>query len=260
MGRVTVVMATIPARRVARIPTVTQLEAAGWAPAVVEQDPSRPYGHKSQRATARAAIQAGLATSPSAVLYVEDDIDIDPALYQQVQADTAAGLSVAYWHPAGKHGIRTPTRWHGALAVLLTAAAARRVVTITASKGGIDMDMRHVLDHVHPQALVEHRRLPRYASRGPAIVQSDCYRGPDSHQILSAVWGWLPGRPDRRRITTPDVIAANTSITVTEAAWALEALIRMGSASRHKTVSAWRTKPLPWAAAEPATATQETLC
>lgn len=46
--------------------------------------------------------------------------------------------------------------------------------------------------------------------------------------IETRVWEFLPARPDRRRVTTPDVIAIHTGVTTQQAADALKSLERAG--------------------------------
>ncbi len=225
--RCAVVMPSIVPRRRSREITIAQIIiGAGTQPIIVEQPEDMPYGHASCAATARMAIGAGLDTGADAILHIEDDIDIDPRLWGQLDTDIRRGASVSYWHPKSRHGC-TPRRMVGSLAVLLTARAARHLVRRTDTVG-TDIAMREVADEVHPTALVEHRPGRRYASGSQMQVTSDCYRGPHVDDIARRVMETLPTRRDRMRVTTPSGIAAAIGASQSATHAAIVALTRCG--------------------------------
>ena len=168
----------------------------GTEPVIVEQDPALPYGHLAQTSTARAAVAAALVTDPQWVLYAEDDIDVDPCLvshWPMLLRDDP----VALWHrprftPPGlvtpAAGVvvapaANPGRWLFSMAVILPAAVARAAVDAAPLGYGFDLHLRELWKtrgwrpYITLPCLVEHRRLPRVASRG-GYVESGNYRGP----------------------------------------------------------------------------------
>ena len=75
--------------------------------------------------------------------------------------------------------------------------------------------------------------------------------------LTERVWHWLPARPDRRRVTTPWVCAADLGIPETVAARILADLRRHGRAALNRSGQIYRGMP---PTPEPPPDTQETLC
>lgn len=202
---VQVVTPTVTARLGTRDATLEQWRALGADPIVVEQPVRSQIGHPAQLTNARAAIHAGLATAPGWVLYAEDDIDVDPALAEAWPTLLAREQPVTLWHrprfaPAGAcdhpaDPVRVlravaPGSWWGPQAVLMPARlAAAGAAAPDPPHGGIDMVMRQTWRatrrplHLTVPCLVEHRPLPRLATRsGPRRVDGCCYRGPRTRE------------------------------------------------------------------------------
>lgn len=188
MGGIVVVTPTVEARRDVRETTLSQWRAFGLDPLVVEQGP--PYGHQRSRETARAALAAGLDAGASLIVFAEDDIDLDarvPRILPLCLGDTPCSL----WHrprfePAGRAvpGQVVITRaknvaaWVGSLCVVLSRAQAEKLVTTPPAGGGIDNDMRTLGMRITLPSLVQHRALPRVATKcGPRQIFADDYEG-----------------------------------------------------------------------------------
>lgn len=247
--RIATVMPTIPERRTWRIPTIAQLDALGLTPTVVEQDPALPIGHASQLITAQNALAAGVESGASHILYIEDDVDIDPTITRYL---TAPGEGIlAFWYrprfaPRQDGHISNRGHWWGAQAFLCDRVTAQRLATYS-GKPGIDMAMRYddAPLYATPRPMVEHRAVPRAASTAGRITSGGDYRGPDSHHILTQIWEWLPARRDRKRVTSPAIAANVLGLAPHEVTWAYQALLAMGSTIRDPS-GFHRAAPLPW--------------
>jgi len=256
MHPLTVVMPTIADRRQQRIPTIAQLTAMGLSPRIVEQDPDVLPSREACRQNAIAALRTG--PRHGHVLLVEDDVDVAPALANwQALTGLCARGPVALWHRQAKHpasGVSgpAPRGWCGTLGVLLTAEQARQAADLCTadadSPHGWDITIRKMGVQLAIPALVQHRKLPRAATRGAFAGGCNCYRGPDSHDLMRRMWEWLPARRDRRRVTLTAVAAVNLGISHTEAAWVLRALEMLSCCTPEPAGGHHRGLPLPeWA-------------
>lgn len=201
-SQVQVVTPTVPARRQVRDATLDQWRELGADPIAIEQPPEMPYGHASGNVTARAALQAGLDTGADWILHADDDIDIDPDLVS-LWPLLLRKVPISLWHrpsfaprglcphPAGApvqvHRVRTAGRWYSSLAILIPRAEAEAAArTPIGGPGGWDIHLRRVflatgsVLHLTSPCLVEHRTLPRVATRTGIrrIDSGGCYRGP----------------------------------------------------------------------------------
>lgn len=195
---VQVVTPTVPARRGLRDVTLDQWRTLGADPIVVEQPEHIPYGRDGTTATATRAVREGLATGAEWILHAEDDIDIDPRLLDAWPVLLRDEQPVALWHrprfaPPGlcERAVevsvvraRSQSSWWGSQAVLLPRRLAVEAVETAPLPGvGWDVHLRRVWAergrrlHLAVPCLVEHRRLPRIATRW-GHVGSCCYRGP----------------------------------------------------------------------------------
>lgn len=187
-----VVTPTVPQRAGTREATLGQWRALGLEVIVVEQDPALPLGHRSQLATARRALTAGLEHGAPVVVYAEDDIDLDPRIPRVLPAALGRG-PCSLWHrprfrPAGVPGrgpdqvlvvpARAAGRWWGAQCLVLGRACAETLVCAEYGRGGIDMGVRLLPGlRITVPPLVAHRGVPRAATRGRP-VDCDGYEGP----------------------------------------------------------------------------------
>lgn len=198
-----VVMATIPQRRESRQVTLRQLDALGFLTNVVEQDEDLPLGSHSSTLTAQAAIRSGLHnTSATHILFVEDDIDIDPEVIDHLPALMETERVVSLWHRPRfvPRKLRTPKEtgielcraidlknWFSTLAILMPRFVAQRfVLTLPEQREGTDLLLKRLLLGMDMPlwltlpSLVEHREGKRYATKASFYVGSDDYRGPRS--------------------------------------------------------------------------------
>lgn len=192
MSDVVVVTPTVAARRGAREVTLAQWRALGHDPIVVEQPADVPHGHRQARATAQAALAAGLAAGAELIVFAEDDIDLDPRIPEVLGCDLPLPLSL--WHrprfrPAVSRRVpltglvevgpaRARSEWWGSQCVVLDRHLTGWLLDVDWGRGGIDMDLRLLPPiHVTVPSLVGHRRLPRLATRG-RHYDADDYEGP----------------------------------------------------------------------------------
>lgn len=192
-----VVTPTIAARDHTRETTLNQWRALGYEPLVIRQDPALPYGHRSQRQTARAAIIAGLQTGAEVIVYAEDDIDLDPRIPGVLGRAAAEEGPCSLWHrprfrptripSPGPDGVaityaRAARQWWGSQCVVLTRTQAIRLLGCNYGHGGIDMDLRLLAPiRITVPSLVGHRRLPRAATRARHYDCTD-YEGPRTQE------------------------------------------------------------------------------
>lgn len=183
MSDVVVVTPTVEARQHVREATLDQWRTLGFEPLIIEQGP--PYGHRRQRENSRAAIRAGLDTGAAVIIHAEDDIDLDPRIPRVLPA-CLGPAPCSLWHrprfePPGvaRPGqvvvtpARAPVRWYSALCVVMTRAQAEHALTLDYGRGGWDLDLRLTGVRITVPSLVQHRHLPRVASRGGWIGAVD---------------------------------------------------------------------------------------
>lgn len=256
-----IVTPTITARRATRPLTTHQWLALGYRPILVEQDPTLPLGHQAQLSTSQQALQAGLDTGADTIIYAEDDIDLDPTLADYLTPAPSTITSLFYRPRFAHHQphlapARQQSRWITSQALVMGRPVAHALTTHQ-GPGGIDIAVRHICRHhnltimLPPRPLVEHRTLTRAATHAPGRFTSQGdYRGPDSHRLAEDVWDWLPGRTDRKRVTTPYVAAATLSHPQADLQWVYSALAEMGCIVRDR-AGCHRSAPLPWRVDKP---------
>jgi hypothetical protein len=216
---ITVTTPTVQQRRHSRELTLCQWRALGIRPILVEQDPALPLGHASQTLTALRAVREGLHSGADIILYAEDDINLDPQVLNALAAwDRQAPLSL--WHrprfrPAGAKDSTivqalNSAHWYSSLAIALTRPMAQHLTAQPAGARGIDIMLRTLPPmQITVPVLVEHRHLPRVASKAGGIDSGNPNpQIPDIDQLAHQLWEWLPARRSKRRPTDP-IIAAN---------------------------------------------------
>lgn len=196
-GDVTVVVPSIPQRASSRLVTLAQLDALGFDVLVVEQHPDLELGSVSSTVTAKRALELGLSLSDGGVLFIEDDVDVDPYLVQVLDIlSSSTCISLwhrrgyvprRYWDYSGEFDVVKATnlsRWFGTLGVWFPRHIAEVFVDIPHGENGTDLHLRNVLKELGEDlfvtlpSLVEHREGRRYASRNGNRVVSHDYRGP----------------------------------------------------------------------------------